>query len=127
MLRRLIHMSSVRHRCSGYAPNSFKRARPIATHFGFQDVDDAAKAGMVGQVFHRVADKQVHLRFPLSQCQSMCARRYDVMNDLMSSGLHRLWKDCFVAQLEPVAGGGEGYYISECDGLVNAPCQHRVA
>ncbi len=44
------------------------------THFGYQDVDKAAKAGMVGQVFDSVASK------------------YDVMNDLMSFGVHRLWK-----------------------------------
>jgi len=44
------------------------------THFGYQDVDAAAKAGMVGQVFDSVASK------------------YDVMNDLMSFGVHRLWK-----------------------------------
>lgn len=44
------------------------------THFGYQSVDAAAKAGMVGQVFDSVASK------------------YDVMNDLMSFGMHRLWK-----------------------------------
>jgi demethylmenaquinone methyltransferase/2-methoxy-6-polyprenyl-1,4-benzoquinol methylase len=44
------------------------------THFGYRDVDTAAKAGMVGQVFDSVASK------------------YDVMNDLMSFGVHRLWK-----------------------------------
>ena len=44
------------------------------THFGYQDVDKAAKAGMVGQVFDSVASK------------------YDVMNDLMSFGVHRVWK-----------------------------------
>jgi demethylmenaquinone methyltransferase / 2-methoxy-6-polyprenyl-1,4-benzoquinol methylase len=44
------------------------------THFGYQRVDAAAKAGMVGQVFDSVAAK------------------YDVMNDLMSLGVHRLWK-----------------------------------
>jgi len=44
------------------------------THFGYQDVDAAAKAGMVGEVFDSVASK------------------YDVMNDLMSFGVHRLWK-----------------------------------
>ncbi len=44
------------------------------THFGYQDVDKAAKAGMVGQVFDSVAS------------------RYDVMNDLMSFGVHRVWK-----------------------------------
>lgn len=44
------------------------------THFGYQDVDKTEKAGMVGQVFDSVASK------------------YDVMNDLMSFGVHRLWK-----------------------------------
>lgn len=44
------------------------------THFGFQTVDESDKARKVAQVFDSVAT------------------RYDVMNDLMSGGLHRLWK-----------------------------------
>lgn len=44
------------------------------THFGYKTVDKADKAGMVADVFHSVAAK------------------YDVMNDLMSFGVHRLWK-----------------------------------
>ncbi|MGM0564652.1 MAG: bifunctional demethylmenaquinone methyltransferase/2-methoxy-6-polyprenyl-1,4-benzoquinol methylase UbiE [Pseudomonadota bacterium] len=44
------------------------------THFGFQQVDAGEKAGRVAEVFHSVAGK------------------YDVMNDLMSMGVHRLWK-----------------------------------
>lgn len=44
------------------------------TDFGYQQVDSDAKAGMVAQVFHSVAGK------------------YDLMNDLMSAGIHRLWK-----------------------------------
>jgi len=44
------------------------------THFGFETVDEAEKAGRVRQVFDSVAT------------------RYDVMNDLMSMGLHRVWK-----------------------------------
>ena len=44
------------------------------THFGFKTVEEAEKAGKVAEVFHAVAQK------------------YDVMNDLMSAGLHRLWK-----------------------------------
>ena len=44
------------------------------THFGFQTVAESEKAGKVAQVFHSVAT------------------RYDVMNDLMSAGLHRVWK-----------------------------------
>jgi demethylmenaquinone methyltransferase/2-methoxy-6-polyprenyl-1,4-benzoquinol methylase len=44
------------------------------THFGFSRVDESEKARRVAEVFHSVA------------------RRYDLMNDLMSAGLHRLWK-----------------------------------
>lgn len=44
------------------------------THFGFEDVDEQQKAAKVGGVFSSVAP------------------RYDLMNDLMSAGLHRLWK-----------------------------------
>ncbi|MEP1595921.1 MAG: ubiquinone/menaquinone biosynthesis methyltransferase, partial [Halieaceae bacterium] len=44
------------------------------THFGYQQVDKDAKAGLVADVFDSVA------------------ARYDVMNDLMSVGIHRLWK-----------------------------------
>jgi demethylmenaquinone methyltransferase/2-methoxy-6-polyprenyl-1,4-benzoquinol methylase len=44
------------------------------THFGFQDVAESDKAQKVAEVFHSVAQK------------------YDVMNDMMSGGMHRLWK-----------------------------------
>jgi demethylmenaquinone methyltransferase/2-methoxy-6-polyprenyl-1,4-benzoquinol methylase len=57
------------------------------THFGFQTVDLADKQGMVDEVFQRVA------------------RRYDLMNDLMSGGLHRFWKDAMVAMLNPPKHG----------------------
>lgn len=65
------------------------------THFGFQDVEKGEKARLVRGVFDRVA------------------RRYDLMNDLMSMGVHRLWKASLIDQLKPrpdmqlidVAGG----------------------
>jgi demethylmenaquinone methyltransferase / 2-methoxy-6-polyprenyl-1,4-benzoquinol methylase len=44
------------------------------THFGFQSVKEAEKQKKVGEVFHSVAQK------------------YDIMNDVMSAGMHRLWK-----------------------------------
>jgi demethylmenaquinone methyltransferase/2-methoxy-6-polyprenyl-1,4-benzoquinol methylase len=65
------------------------------THFGFKTVHEDDKAGMVHGVFTRVASK------------------YDIMNDLMSAGMHRLWKDAMMDWLAPrpnqqlldVAGG----------------------
>ncbi len=56
------------------------------THFGFQSVPETEKAGLVRQVFDSVAP------------------RYDLMNDLMSAGVHRLWKDAMVDWLAPRAG-----------------------
>lgn len=53
------------------------------THFGFQSVPLAEKQGKVNEVFHSVAS------------------RYDLMNDLMSAGLHRVWKNAFVTSLRP--------------------------
>ncbi len=55
------------------------------THFGRRTVRTDEKQGLVDAVFHRVAN------------------RYDVMNDLMSFGLHRVWKDILVAKVRPPA------------------------
>lgn len=51
--------------------------------FGYQKVEDGEKQKLVNDVFHSVAKK------------------YDIMNDVMSGGMHRLWKDAFVAWLSP--------------------------
>jgi demethylmenaquinone methyltransferase / 2-methoxy-6-polyprenyl-1,4-benzoquinol methylase len=90
------------------------------THFGFRDVPVGEKQTLVNDVFHSVA------------------RRYDLMNDLMSAGLHRLWKDIMINALNPprsntpfalldVAGGtgdiafraakaaGSGFHATVCD------------
>ena len=56
------------------------------THFGFQTVDEDAKAGLVQGVFASVAG------------------RYDLMNDLMSAGIHRIWKDAMMDWLAPRPG-----------------------
>jgi demethylmenaquinone methyltransferase/2-methoxy-6-polyprenyl-1,4-benzoquinol methylase len=55
-------------------------------NFGDRLVDPEEKTQRVGAVFSSVA------------------RRYDLMNDLMSGGMHRLWKDRFVARLKPRPG-----------------------
>lgn len=54
--------------------------------FGYRDVDATEKQGMVGAIFSNVAAK------------------YDLMNDAMSMGAHRLWKDQFVKRVKPRAG-----------------------
>ena len=56
------------------------------THFGFQDVPESQKADKVAEVFHSVAAK------------------YDLMNDVLSGGLHRLWKR-FTIELSGVRPG----------------------
>ena len=90
------------------------------THFGFREVPLGDKQTMVDDVFRSVA------------------RRYDLMNDLMSGGMHRLWKAAMIAALDPprgetpfrlldVAGGtgdisfraadaaGSGFHATVCD------------
>ena len=62
--------------------------------FGFKDVAATEKAGLVRDVFDRVA------------------HRYDLMNDLMSGGVHRLWKDAAAARLNPQPGE----FIVDCAG-----------
>ena len=54
--------------------------------FGYTDIDPADKTEKVGEVFRSVA------------------RRYDIMNDAMSAGMHRLWKDRFVRRVKPREG-----------------------
>ena len=94
--------------------------REDQTHFGFRDVPLVDKQTLVNDVFHSVA------------------QRYDLMNDLMSGGLHRVWKDVMITALNPprsdapfslldVAGGtgdvafraakaaGHGFQATVCD------------
>ncbi|NLS02040.1 bifunctional demethylmenaquinone methyltransferase/2-methoxy-6-polyprenyl-1,4-benzoquinol methylase UbiE [Rhizobium sp. P32RR-XVIII] len=55
----------------------------METSYGFRQVPRGEKQGLVNEVFHKVA------------------RRYDIMNDVMSMGMHRAWKDALVAALNP--------------------------
>ncbi|XP_020803677.1 2-methoxy-6-polyprenyl-1,4-benzoquinol methylase, mitochondrial [Drosophila serrata] len=61
-------------------------AEEHTTHFGFQTVRESEKEQKVHQVFEQVAQS------------------YDMMNDAMSLGIHRVWKDIFVERLGPVHG-----------------------
>jgi demethylmenaquinone methyltransferase / 2-methoxy-6-polyprenyl-1,4-benzoquinol methylase len=60
------------------------------THFGYRQVPLGDKQALVDDVFHKVA------------------RRYDLMNDLMSAGLHRAWKDALVTAINPPTKGRRG-------------------
>ena len=68
------------------------------THFGEQTVPLGDKQGMVNAVFHNVAD------------------RYDLMNDLMSAGVHRIWKDAMVNELAPPKTGTRPYRVLDMAG-----------
>ncbi|MDO9417697.1 bifunctional demethylmenaquinone methyltransferase/2-methoxy-6-polyprenyl-1,4-benzoquinol methylase UbiE [Pararhizobium sp.] len=55
----------------------------METSYGFRQVGEGEKQTLVNDVFHKVA------------------KRYDIMNDVMSAGLHRVWKDAMIAALNP--------------------------
>ena len=63
-----------------------RAARDPTTHFGFREVPEADKASLVRRVFDSVAP------------------RYDLMNDLMSAGVHRLWKTALIEAIAPEPG-----------------------
>jgi demethylmenaquinone methyltransferase / 2-methoxy-6-polyprenyl-1,4-benzoquinol methylase len=65
--------------------------------FGFRQIAAEEKQGLVNDVFSKVAS------------------RYDQMNDLMSGGLHRLWKDDLAAMLNPPRGG-RGFQVIDVAG-----------
>src|SRR5678815_3184148 len=68
------------------APGSASAGPTRQASFGYREVPAAEKAGMVARVFESVAP------------------RYDLMNDLMSGGVHRLWKNTLVDVLNPRPG-----------------------
>ena len=59
----------------------------METSYGYRQVGEGEKQGLVNDVFHGVA------------------RRYDIMNDVMSLGMHRVWKDAMVSALNPQRTG----------------------
>ncbi len=90
--------------------------RDKTTHFGFREVPEAAKSGMVADVFHSVAGK------------------YDLMNDVMSFGIHRLWKRFAVEQSGVRHGsrvldvaGGSGDLTAQFARLVGADGEVVIA
>jgi demethylmenaquinone methyltransferase/2-methoxy-6-polyprenyl-1,4-benzoquinol methylase len=77
------------------------------THFGFQQVSEEEKAGRVGEVFRSVASN------------------YDLMNDLMSLGLHRLWKR-FAIEMSGVRAGAKVLDVASGSGDLAAAFARRV-
>jgi len=73
-------------RQSANPPDPSAPPTPEQASFGYRDVPAAEKAGLVRHVFESVAP------------------RYDLMNDLMSGGVHRLWKNALVDVLNPRPG-----------------------
>ena len=86
--RRALRLTQTRNfsHTSFYAQTAADQSRNgphKTTDFGFETVSEAGKTSKVGQVFSSVA------------------HTYDTMNDLMSLGIHRLWKDYYVRSLDP--------------------------
>ncbi|XP_063000473.1 2-methoxy-6-polyprenyl-1,4-benzoquinol methylase, mitochondrial [Elgaria multicarinata webbii] len=92
--------------------------RPVAdgeTHFGFQTVSEAEKGEKVYQIFENVAKK------------------YDLMNDSMSLGIHRIWKDILLHQMNPYPGtqlldaaGGTGDIAFRFINSVRSRWEHQI-
>jgi len=82
--------------------NNFDGEKEKQTHFGFRKVNEEEKAGLVSDVFSSVASN------------------YDVMNDLMSFGAHRLWKRFAISQ----SGLGVGDSVLDVAGGSGDLCRH---
>ncbi|KAF3907885.1 hypothetical protein ABW21_db0200838 [Orbilia brochopaga] len=86
-LKHIRSRASIQPRLFSSSSGQIQNDKPIAeertTHFGFQNVAESLKESKVRDVFNSVA------------------KNYDTMNDAMSFGIHRLWKDQFVQQLNP--------------------------
>jgi len=67
------------------------------THFGFKQVDENQKSSLVREVFSSVASK------------------YDIMNDFMSAGMHRLWKDKMVKEIKFIQSSASGQSYKTID------------
>jgi demethylmenaquinone methyltransferase/2-methoxy-6-polyprenyl-1,4-benzoquinol methylase len=88
-------------------PSDAPKGSPATTHFGFREVPETEKPGLVAGVFRSVA------------------RRYDLMNDLMSFGIHRLWKQ-YAALLCAVRPGQRVLDVAGGSGDMTALLAPRV-
>ncbi len=77
---------------------SSRSPEDMPTSFGFTTVGEGEKQALVDDVFHKVAE------------------RYDLMNDLMSGGMHRVWKDAMVSALAPPKSGARPWTLLDVAG-----------
>ncbi len=88
----MVQDASTARRTSTRAPED------MPTSFGFTTVGEGQKQALVDDVFHKVAE------------------RYDIMNDFMSAGLHRVWKDAMVSVLAPPRSGARPWRLLDVAG-----------
>jgi demethylmenaquinone methyltransferase/2-methoxy-6-polyprenyl-1,4-benzoquinol methylase len=86
MVRAMSAKSSSSGPAESPAPAPEASSAEAVTHFGYQDIPETEKHGRVQGVFESVASN------------------YDLMNDLMSAGIHRLWKGAMIDWLDPRPG-----------------------
>ena len=89
--------------------NSVTGPRAGVTTFGFRTVAEGERQGLVNEVFSGVAE------------------RYDLMNDLMSGGLHRLWKDDLIVRLNPPRGATPFRLIDVAGGTADVALRAMAA
>jgi len=82
----------------GQTGTSSRTPEEMPTSFGFAKVAEGQKQALVDDVFHKVAE------------------RYDLMNDLMSGGFHRVWKDAMVSCLAPPQSGASHWRLLDVAG-----------
>ncbi|XP_032674821.1 2-methoxy-6-polyprenyl-1,4-benzoquinol methylase, mitochondrial [Odontomachus brunneus] len=108
-------ITKMKRNCSKISSESLEDDEKT-THFGFQTIKEAEKAKEVHTVFQNVANS------------------YDIMNDMMSMGIHRIWKDIFVQELGPThgthlldsAGGTGDITFRYINFLKNTPNPHNI-
>ena len=89
--------------------NAAEKPAGDTTSFGFREVPETARQGLVNEVFANVAE------------------RYDLMNDLMSGGLHRLWKNDLIAELNPPRGDAPFHLLDVAGGTGDVAIRYARA
>ncbi|XP_012229569.2 2-methoxy-6-polyprenyl-1,4-benzoquinol methylase, mitochondrial [Linepithema humile] len=115
MLSKYLRITVVK-RSYSKAASTFSEGNENTTHFGFQTVETSEKTKKVYDVFENVANS------------------YDKMNDAMSMGIHRVWKDIFIQELGPThgthlldsAGGTGDITFRYINFLKNTPNPHNI-